>query len=82
MNPISKQITRHVHGYWPGKAPMNGAHPPTWTVGLLQQIVDDCRAAGYGDDTPLKPEMDRGVALNGFRLSVTEPIADEIPVKP
>lgn len=82
-NPITKKITRHVHGYWRGYSGLNAMHPPTWTVGLLRQIVADCEAAGYFDSTELKPEIDRDPSgLSGFRLSVTEDIADEIPVKP
>lgn len=78
-NPITKQITRHVQGYWRGLAGLNVHHPPRWTVGRLQQIVDDCRVAGFGDETELTPEWERDPhGLRAFRLSVTEPIADEV----
>lgn len=81
-NPITKKITRHVQGYWRGYPGLNIHHAPTWTVGRLQQIVDDCRAAGYDDNTVLITEIERDpTGLRAFRLSITEDIAREIPVQ-
>jgi hypothetical protein len=78
-NPITKKITRHVRGYWRGYAGLNGHHPNRWTIGMLQQVVDDVRAAGYGDDTELTPKISRDpTGLEAFELSRTEQIADEV----
>lgn len=77
-NPITKKITRHVSGYWRGHVPTYSTHPPVWTVGLLQQIVDDVRAAGYSDYTQLRPEIGADRNLNAFRLTITESLAEEM----
>jgi len=78
-NPIKKEIKRHVHGYWRGYPDANVYHSTKWTVGLLQQIVDDCRAAGYDDNTYLTAQISRDPSeLTAFRLSVDEHIAHEV----
>jgi hypothetical protein len=80
---ITKKITRHVSGYWPGWVGQNVHHPHKWTVGLLQAMLDDVRAAGYGADTYLTPQISRDpTGLSAFRLELTEDIADEIVVQP
>jgi hypothetical protein len=82
-NPITKKITRHVSGYWPGYHGSNVHHPNKWTVGLLQAMLDDVRAAGYGEDTYLTPEISRDpTGLKAFSLTLTEDIADEVVVQP
>jgi len=78
-NRITKKITRHVSGYWPGYHGLNALHPCKWTVGLLQAMLDDVRAAGYGEGTYLEPQISRDPSgLSAFRLTLTEPIADEV----
>jgi hypothetical protein len=76
---ITKKITRHVSGYWPGWSGQNIHHPHKWTVGLLQAMLDDVRAAGYGEGTYLTPEISRDpLGLSAFRLTLTEHVADEV----
>jgi hypothetical protein len=80
-NPITKKITRHVSGRWVGYSGLNIHHPTKWTVGLLQQMLDDVRAAGYDDSTLLVPEIERDpTRLLAFRLALTEHVANEVPV--
>jgi hypothetical protein len=79
VNPITKKITRHVQGYWRGQSGLNSLHPKRWTVSMLQQIVNDCRDAGFDDSTELSPQISRDpTGLEAFRLTVTVDIANEV----